>query len=65
MSPQEVQGYQGERGLENLNKLLVDSNRNAIIFKETVKRSDPYTMIDCLHKLGIMENLTTQSLLVV
>ncbi|KAL0910311.1 hypothetical protein M5K25_021279 [Dendrobium thyrsiflorum] len=49
--------------LNNLNKLLVESNKKAVVFKETVQRSDPYTMIDCLDKLGKLENLTTQALL--
>ncbi|KAL0909165.1 hypothetical protein M5K25_020009 [Dendrobium thyrsiflorum] len=41
--------------LDNLNKLLVESNKNAVVFKETVQRSDPYTMIDCLNKLALQD----------
>ncbi|KAL0919399.1 hypothetical protein M5K25_011491 [Dendrobium thyrsiflorum] len=51
--------------LDNLNKLLVESNQNAAAFKETVVRSNPYTMTDCLQKLGTIENLTTEALLAV
>ncbi|KAL0928984.1 hypothetical protein M5K25_000923 [Dendrobium thyrsiflorum] len=52
-------------GLDNLNKLLVESNKNAVVFKETVVRSNPYTMTDCLQKLGTVENLTAEALLAV
>ncbi|KAI0520242.1 hypothetical protein KFK09_007713 [Dendrobium nobile] len=55
-----------EKGdLDNLNRLLVEWNKNAVVFKEIIQRSEPWTMTDCLAKLGQLENLTTQALLVV
>ncbi|PKU80259.1 hypothetical protein MA16_Dca005790 [Dendrobium catenatum] len=50
-------------GLDNLNKLLVESTKNVKAFKETVIRSNTYTMTECLQKLGTIENLTTEALL--
>ncbi|KAL0914466.1 hypothetical protein M5K25_014814 [Dendrobium thyrsiflorum] len=50
-------------GLGNLNELLVESNKNAVVLKETIQRTDPYTMIDYLVKLSQLENLTTQALI--
>ncbi|KAL0909267.1 hypothetical protein M5K25_020117 [Dendrobium thyrsiflorum] len=54
-----------KNGLQNLNELLVESNKNSIVFKETIERCDPYTMIDCLDKLSRLENLTTQALIAI
>ncbi|KAL0904134.1 hypothetical protein M5K25_026208 [Dendrobium thyrsiflorum] len=48
-----------------LNKLLLESNKNVVAFKDTVVRSNPYTMSECLQKLGTVKNLTTEALLVV
>ncbi|KAL0910060.1 hypothetical protein M5K25_020989 [Dendrobium thyrsiflorum] len=52
-------------GLQNLNELLVESNKNSIVFKETIERCDPYTTIDFLDKLSRLENLTTQALIAI
>ncbi|KAL0919368.1 hypothetical protein M5K25_011459 [Dendrobium thyrsiflorum] len=41
------------------------SDEPAKTFKDTVVRSNPYTMSECLQKLGTVENLTTEALLVV
>ncbi|KAL0925637.1 hypothetical protein M5K25_004002 [Dendrobium thyrsiflorum] len=50
-------------GIDNLNELLVETNKNVVVFKETIQRTDPYTMTDCLAKLSQLENLTTQVLI--
>ncbi|KAL0916577.1 hypothetical protein M5K25_014101 [Dendrobium thyrsiflorum] len=47
----------------NLNELLVKTNKNVAVFKETIQRTDPYTMTDCLVKLGQLENLTIEALI--
>ncbi|XP_028548657.1 uncharacterized protein LOC114579112 isoform X1 [Dendrobium catenatum] len=42
-----------KNGLQNLNELLVDSNKNAILFRETIESTDPYSMRDCLAKFPV------------
>ncbi|KAI0499658.1 hypothetical protein KFK09_017866 [Dendrobium nobile] len=52
-------------GSQNLNELLLQSNRNTILFRETIEKIDPYSMRDCLIKLGQFENLTTHALIAI